>query len=124
MSTFDAVSEFTSSSRTSRISSTAIGVLSSTAIIIVHILALYENNWNLSVGWILVVVGYCGIVTGVFSAALLIHASCACLNLNNMSEKITDKWQVGMVVSVKNTDSMDTTSTLHPSKGRSTRLYY
>lgn len=110
MSTFDAVSEFTTGTTASRISGTVIGAISFLAILMLQILALWQNDWILSVGWLLVITGYVGIVFGVMFAAIVIHSSCICINLlagNSKSEN--GLWKEGMVVSVKNTDSMDTT---------------
>jgi len=105
MNTFDAVSEFTTSKQVSDLSAMLIGSVSLTAILAIYLLDLWQNGWVMSIGWILVVVGYAGIVSGVTVAAVLIHSSCQCIKLEFSGPSSGD----GMVVSVKNTDSMDTT---------------
>jgi hypothetical protein len=115
MNTFDAVSEFTTSSPVSHTSATATGLVSFLGIVTVHVLALWQNDWIVSIGWILVITGYFGIVFGVMLAALIINSSCVCIQLNDdppknkKGESQEGQWQDGMVVSVKNPDSMDTT---------------
>jgi hypothetical protein len=109
MSTFDAVSEFTTSTAMSNTSSIGIGVLSMIGILTIHILELWTEKWIVTIGWILMMVGYVGIVCSVTFAAILIHQSCICMKLDTRSTGETGQWQEGMVVSVKNTDSMDTT---------------
>lgn len=109
MTTFDAVSEFTSGP-IPKFSSAAIGITSFLGIITVHLLALWQNDWIMSIGWILVMVGYLGIVFSVMVAALLIHSSCICIKLDTPTQRNSfAQWRDGMVVSVKNVDSMDTT---------------
>ena len=78
-------------------------------ILTIHILELWTEKWIVTVGWILMMVGYVGIVTSVTFAAIIIHRSCVCIKLDTRSTSEAEKWQEGMVVSVKNTDSMDTT---------------
>ncbi|KAF4628697.1 hypothetical protein G7Y89_g9449 [Cudoniella acicularis] len=112
MSTFDAVSEFTTGKSSSKFASLLIGIISFLAIVAIHILALWENYWIVSIAWILMVLGYLGIVIGVVLATLLINSSCQCIKLKNNSPPSTVKtspWTDGMVVAVKNTDSMDVT---------------
>ncbi|KAE9365014.1 hypothetical protein N431DRAFT_430584 [Stipitochalara longipes BDJ] len=109
MSTFDAVSEFTAGTSTSDLSAASTGFISAIAIITIHILGLWHSNWTMSVAWILVVLGYCGIVFGVSFAAMLINWSCTCIKLDSGSSRTRPQWKEGMVVSVKNTDSLDTT---------------
>lgn len=112
MSTFDAVSEFTTSTPVSHTSAAGIGISAFLGILTVHVLALWQNNWIMSIGWILVVVGYFGIVFGVMLSALIINSSCVCIQLDTNSRSKKEKqsqWKDGMVVSAKNTDSMDTT---------------
>ena len=109
MNTFDAVSEFTTSTPVSNSIAASIGVASLLSISGVHILALWQNDWIISIGWILVIIGYGAIVLGVAVAAMLIHSSCVCIQLpDTRNPKQSEKWKDGMVVSVKNTDSMDT----------------
>ncbi|KAH8748186.1 hypothetical protein F5882DRAFT_370487 [Hyaloscypha sp. PMI_1271] len=108
--TFDAVSEFTTSASVPHTSAAMLGCVSAVGILIVHLLALWQNNWVMSIGWILVVSGYVGIVFGVTLAALLINTSCVSIKLDNSSSpNSSGAWKEGMVVLVKNVDSMDTT---------------
>ena len=108
--TFDAVSEFTTSASVPHTSAAMLGCVSAVGILIVHLLALWQNNWVMSIGWILVVSGYVGIVFGVTLAALLINTSCISIKLDNSSSpNSSGAWKEGMVVLVKNVDSMDTT---------------
>lgn len=109
MSTFDAVSEFTTSPPVSNISSIVIGILSLIGILTIHLLELWSEHWIVTIGWILMIVGYVGIVFGVTFAAILIHRSCVCIRYDTDNTKTSGIWKDGMVVSVKNTDSMDTT---------------
>jgi hypothetical protein len=110
MATFDAVSEFTACAPSPRVSSAVIGVVSSIGIITVYVLALMQNGWVMSIAWILMIVGYVGIVFGVMTAALLMKSSCISIKLDaGPSRNSSPKWKDGMVVSVKNVDSMDTT---------------
>lgn len=112
MSTFDAVSEFTTSTPVSQTSAAGVGVFAFLGILTVHVLALWQNHWIMSIAWILVVVGYFGIVFGVMLSALIINSSCVCIQLDTNSRSKKEKgsqWKDGMVVSDKNTDSMDTT---------------
>jgi len=110
MTTFDAVSEFTTCAPSPEFSSAAIGIVSSISIITVYLLALRNNDWIMSIGWILMIVGYIGIVFGVMAAALLMNSSCISIKLDaRLSRNSSAKWKDGMVVSVKNVDSMDTT---------------
>ncbi|KAH8660953.1 hypothetical protein BGZ60DRAFT_566618 [Tricladium varicosporioides] len=106
MSTFDAVSEFTTSKKSSRWSSIYIGCVAFATIIMLYLLALWMDNWRVSTGWILLVVGYFGIVLSVLVSAMLI--SSGCINVSIPSLKHSG-WEEGMVASVKNTDSMDVT---------------
>jgi hypothetical protein len=110
MTTFDAVSEFTGCALSPKFSGAAIGIVSSIGIITVHLLALRQNDWIMSIGWILMIAGYIGIVLGVMAAALLMSSSCTSIKLDAAPpQNSTAKWKDGMVVSVKNVDSMDTT---------------
>ncbi|KAN0102655.1 hypothetical protein V8E51_010968 [Hyaloscypha variabilis] len=110
MITFDAVSEFTTCALSPKFSSAAIGIVSSIGIITVYLLALKQNDWIMSIGWILMTVGYIGIVFGVTGAALLMNSSCISIKLDDCpSRNSSAKWIDGMVVSVKNVDSMNTT---------------
>jgi hypothetical protein len=109
MTTFDAVSEFTTCAPSPTISSTAIGIVSFIGIVTVYLLALRQNDWIMSIGWILMALGYIGIVFSVMAAALLMNSSCISLKLDAGPLKSSStKWKDGMVVSVKNVDSMDT----------------
>lgn len=109
MSTFDAVSEFTTSTPVSSVSSIGIGLLSLFGILAIHVVELWSSSWTISIGWILVMIGYAGIVFSVTCAAILIHRSCICIKLDTANSRTSPAWKEGMVVSVKNTDSMDTT---------------
>jgi hypothetical protein len=108
MSTFDAVSEFTTSTVGSRMPVLVTSLVSFLAITLLQLIALWSDGWNISIGWLLVVTGYIGILFGVMFAAMLIYSSCISITLNSEN---TDQalWNNGMVVSIKNTDSMDTT---------------
>ncbi|KAE8447850.1 hypothetical protein EG329_010079 [Mollisiaceae sp. DMI_Dod_QoI] len=108
MTTFDAVSEFTTRPPTRRFSGSIIGIISCLGIITIHLLALWQNGWVMSIGWILVMIGYIGIVFGVLFASLLISSSCISIKLDTSSRNSSRHWKGGMVVSVKNVDSMDT----------------
>jgi hypothetical protein len=110
MTTFDAVSEFTSCAPSPKFSSAAIGIISFIGIITVYLLILWENEWIISIGWILMAIGYIGIIFGVMASALLMNSSCISIKLDaGPSQNSSAKWKDGMVVSVKNVDSMDTT---------------
>jgi hypothetical protein len=110
MTTFDAVSEFTTCALSPKFSSAAIGIVSSTGIIAAYLLVLRQNDWIMSIGWILMVLGYIGIVLGVMAAALLMNSSCISVKLDaGPLRNSSSKWKDGMVISVKNVDSMDTT---------------
>lgn len=109
MSTFDAVSEFTTSTPVSSRSSIIIGLLSLVGILTIHVVELWSLSWTISTGWILVMIGYIGIVFSVTCAAILVHRSCVCIKLDTGKPQTPTRWNEGMVVSVKNTDSMDTT---------------
>ncbi|KUJ14236.1 uncharacterized protein LY89DRAFT_649943 [Mollisia scopiformis] len=109
MTTFDAVSEFTTRPPTRRFHGPIIGVLSFLGIITVHLLALWHNGWVMSIGWILVMIGYFGIVLGVLFASLLISSSCISIHLDTSYRNSSRLWKDGMIISVKNVDSMDTT---------------
>lgn len=110
MTTFNAVSEFTNSAPVSSFSAATLGTLSCSGIVTVHLLALWHNNWVMSIGWILVMLGYIGIVFSVMSASLLIHSSCISIQMDTSSSSNSSKqWKHGMVISAKNSDSMDTT---------------
>lgn len=108
MYTLNAVSEFTTTSLVSRPLTMLLGLTSFLAILVIYILALWQNKWLFSVGWLLAFIGYVGIVLTVMSAALLIHSSCACIKLGSRSASNPKHWTDGLVVAVKNTDSMDT----------------
>jgi hypothetical protein len=110
MSTFDAVSEFTTHSQSRKFSDSIVGMISFSGIITVHILALWQNGWIMSIGWILVMIGYIGIVFSVLFASLLISSSCISIKLDT-SHQGSWPWKNGMLVSVKNVDSMDTSGT-------------
>ncbi|CZR54657.1 uncharacterized protein PAC_04541 [Phialocephala subalpina] len=109
LTTFDAVSEFTTSAPTGTFSGAIIGIIACMGIIMVHLIDLWHNDWVMSIGWILVMVGYVGIVFGVLFASLLISSSCISIKLDTSSQNPYRHWKAGMVVSVKNVDSMDTT---------------
>ncbi|KAH6710772.1 hypothetical protein BKA61DRAFT_612385 [Leptodontidium sp. MPI-SDFR-AT-0119] len=106
MYTLDAVSEFLTRTPTPKSWSLLISILSLTTILAIYILALRHLHWQFSVAWLLLVLGYIGIVIGVSFAAMIISTSCTLLRLENRSNA---KWTHGVVNSVKNTDSMETT---------------
>lgn len=105
----DAVSEFTTTTPVPKILAFLLGLTSLLAIFAVYITALWQNQWEVSVAFILVVIGYTGIVLSVMVAALIIHSSCVCIKLESRSHTNPKIWTDGLVVCVKNTDSMDTT---------------
>lgn len=106
--TFEAVSEFAVSAPLSKAPAIIFCIVSLVAILTMQVAALWQQNWR-SAGWLLMFSGYIGIVLGTLSAAMLIHSSCACLVLHNRNTSYNPKWTEGLVISVKNTDSMDTT---------------
>lgn len=85
-----------------------LGLTSFLAILVIYILALWHDQWLFSVGRLLVFTGYIGIVMAVMLAALLIHSSCACIQLESRSVSNLKQLTDGLVVSVKSTDSGDT----------------
>lgn len=108
--TFDAVSEFSTSMPSSTFVVIAIGLLSICAILVIYCLALWSQDWQLSVALILAFGGYIGIVLCVTATVLLIHSSCTCIMMkhrNKANEEVG--WVDGLVMANKNTDSMDTT---------------
>ncbi|KAH0539048.1 hypothetical protein FGG08_004394 [Glutinoglossum americanum] len=105
----EAVSEFVTSTPVSGIWASLLGVISASCILALQVIALWQKKWHFSAGWILMFVGYVGIVLGVTTGALLIHSSCICVALETRSINSKAKWVDGIVISVKNTDSMDTT---------------
>ena len=114
MYTLDAVSEFLTRTPTSKSWPLLISILSLTTILAIYILALRHLHWQFSVAWLLLVLGYIGIVIGVSFAAMIISTSCTLLRLENRSNA---NWTHGVVNSVKNTDSMDTTGSAFLSSG-------
>jgi hypothetical protein len=108
MCTLSSVSEFTTGSQVSRLGSILLGSTSMAAILVIYILALWQGDWETDYGLILAVIGYFGIVFSVISAAVIIHSSCACIPLRTRSSVRPTLWEDGLVISVKNTDSMDT----------------
>jgi hypothetical protein len=108
MFTLSAVSEFATTSPNPKPVSILLGLISFLAILAIYMFALWQNQWQFSVGLLLVLIGYIGIVLSVMLAALIIHSSCACIKLDNRSTSNPKIWTDGLVVSVKNTDSMDT----------------
>jgi hypothetical protein len=122
--TLNAVSEFLAKRPVSKSWSLFISLLSLATILAIYILALRNLKWKFSVAWLLLVLGYFGIVFGVSFAAMIISTSCTVLRLDNKSarhDKSTktskSKWTDGVVNSVKNTDSMDTTGSEFLSSG-------
>ena len=108
--TFGAVSEFSTSTPSSFYSVTAIGVLSTCAILVVHCLALWSQDWQPSVALILAFGGYVGIVLSVTATVLLIHSSCTCIMMKHRTKaNQAAGWMDGLVMANKNTDSLDTT---------------
>jgi hypothetical protein len=106
--TLEAVSEFTTSTPVSHTVGYLLGVMSLLSIFALQSVALYQNHWRFALGWILMFAGYIGIVSGVLAGALLIHSSCTCITLESRSAKSNAGWTDGLVISVKNTDSLDT----------------
>ena len=108
--TFDAVSEFSTSIPSSIFVTTVIGVLSICAILVIHCLALWSQDWQPSVASILAFGGYIGIVLCVTATVLLIHSSCTCIMMKHRNKTNQEVgWIDGLVMANKNTDSMDTT---------------
>jgi len=108
--TFDAVSEFSTSIPSSIFVTTAIGVLSICAILVIHCLALRSQDWQPSVALILAFGGYLGIVLCVTATVLLIHSSCTYIMMKHRNKANQEVgWVNGLVMVNKNTDSMDTT---------------
>jgi hypothetical protein len=108
--TFDAVSEFSTSIPSSIFVTTVIGVLSICAILVIHCLALWSQDWQPSVALILAFGGYIGIVLCVTATVLLIHSSCTCIMMKHRNKTNQEVgWIDGLVMANKNTDSMDTT---------------
>jgi len=114
--TLNAASEFLAKTPVSKSWSLFISLLSLGTILALYILALRHLNWEFSVAWLLLVVGYIGICFGVSCAAIIIFTSCTILRLDNKSARHNNptktrgsEWVDGVVNSVKNTDSLDTT---------------
>lgn len=61
--TFDGVSEFTSS-QLARFRGAVTGFVSFSGIIVVYLLALWQNDWAIPPGWLLAVVGSCHSIRG------------------------------------------------------------
>ncbi|KAI9859760.1 MAG: hypothetical protein M1813_006477 [Trichoglossum hirsutum] len=106
--TLEAVSEFTTSSPVAGVLATTLGIASLSSILCLQIVALWQKKWHFSAGWILMFAGYAGIVLGVTAAVVLIHSSCVCVELKSRSDSDAG-WVDGVVISIKNNDSMDTT---------------
>jgi hypothetical protein len=123
MCSLDAVSEYATTTPTLSIVALLLALTSFFAIWAVYITALWQNNWNVSAAWLLVVIGYLGIVLSVLAAALIIHSTCACIKLGSRSTSESRGWTHGLVVSVKNTDSVDTTGS-DLMKSRSGALHF
>ncbi|KAI9771205.1 MAG: hypothetical protein M1839_002864 [Geoglossum umbratile] len=121
--TLEAVSEFATSSPIFGAWATLLGIISLSLILALQILALRQKEWHFSAGWILMFVGYIGIVVGVTAGALLIHSSCVCVPLENRSATSKVGWVDGIVVSVKNTDSMDTTGSSFMSSPKRAQVF-
>lgn len=105
---FDAVSEFSTTAPPSNLATAAQGLISMTAILAIHFIALWRVNWSPSPGWILGFLGYTGIVLGVIGGSLIIHSACEYTTLNTMSSCSTLNWVDGIIFSTLAPDSMDT----------------
>ncbi|KAH0563337.1 hypothetical protein GP486_002099 [Trichoglossum hirsutum] len=103
----EAVSEFATSSPVAGVLATFLGIASFSSVLCLQIIALWQKKWHFSAGWILMFVGYAGIVVSVSAGVVLIRSSCICVELKNRSANNAE-WVDGVVISVKNTDSMDT----------------
>jgi hypothetical protein len=121
--TLEAVSEFVTSSPIFGAWATFLGVTSLSLILSLQAVALWQIEWHFSAGWILMFAGYVGIVVGVTAGALLIRSSCICVLLESRSAISKAGWVDGIVVSVKNTDSMDTTGSSFMSSRKRTQVF-
>jgi hypothetical protein len=105
--TFDAVSEFSTIAPSSIFLATVFSILSICAILVIHCLALWSQDWRPWVALILAFCGYIGIVLCVTATVLLIHSSCICIAMKHAKREAG--WTDGLVMANNNTDSMDTT---------------
>ncbi|XP_750082.2 uncharacterized protein AFUA_1G03320 [Aspergillus fumigatus Af293] len=105
--TFDAVSEFCTSTPPSKWLVISIGTTMLLSILAIQFTALWLQGWR-SAGWIVMFSGYVGIVLGIICAGLLIHGSCVFLQMGSRNALRKELWRDGLLIAVKNVDSMDT----------------
>lgn len=105
--TFEGVSEIAQNGLATNAASLLIAAVSALLMLAIQVLCIWQNL-RIDYGWILVVVGYGGIVAGITLAATLIRVSTRSLRLPLQPVTESADWKHGIVVAVKNTDSMDT----------------
>lgn len=105
--TFDAVSEFCTSTPPSKWLVISIGTTMLLSILAIQFTALWLQGWR-SAGWIVMFSGYVGIALGIICAGLLIHGSCVFLQMGSRNALRKELWRDGLLIAVKNVDSMDT----------------
>ncbi|KAN0070744.1 hypothetical protein V8E54_010909 [Elaphomyces granulatus] len=106
--TFEGVSELSTSPPTTKTPSIIISAASLLSLLALYIICLWQEGW-FAVGWLLVVVGYIGVVAGVTGAAYMIFSACDSARLATRKRTAEANWSHGLVLAVKNTDSLDTT---------------
>lgn len=94
--TFDAISEFCTGADISQSISILIGTSAFLIIVALYLLELaFANKWQLTVGFLLALVGYTGIVTSVVAAALQIHSTARSIPL---PRNFSPAWRDGVVI--------------------------
>ena len=107
---FDGLSEFSVSPSSPKLRSALVASMSLLSMLAIQITCLREQK-GFSVGWILVFVGYIGITGGVTASAWLIYSSQQMARMSVRKPCAGANWTHGVMVAVKNTDSLDTSGT-------------
>jgi hypothetical protein len=108
---FPAVSEMSTRAPTTNSVAGLVGVFSFLSILTLQLLELRRLGWRMSVGLILVFVGYMGICCFVTTAALRIKDSCAVVKLRSHNKDSSKFWLDGLAFTSKTNDNMDTSGT-------------
>ncbi|KAH7169861.1 hypothetical protein EDB81DRAFT_774023 [Dactylonectria macrodidyma] len=109
--TFDGVSEVNTSAQTSAGISLTVATISFLSMVAIQIIALWQEGW-FSNGIIMVFVGYFCMVIGVSGAGYMIYSACDSAAMQALPKTADADWTHGVVLLVKNTDSLDTTGSL------------
>ncbi|KID80894.1 hypothetical protein MGU_11689 [Metarhizium guizhouense ARSEF 977] len=106
--TFDGLSEINTSTPTPPRVSLTVAAISFLCMLGTQVIALWQDGW-FSTGIIMVFIGYFCMIIGVSGAGYMIYSACNSALIPLRPRTTSANWASGIVVLVKNTDSLDTT---------------